>query len=162
MKAKEIQDLIDFISKCGMDEVNIETDQIKLHVKKYGEAPVIAHSAPAAPAPSPTPVAQAAPSPAPVAEAPKSAPAATESEDSKYVAIKAPMIGTFYRTPNPDSPPFVNVGDKVEKGQTVCIIEAMKLFNEIEADVSGTVVKVVAENSSPVEYDQVLFLIDPS
>ena len=118
-------------------------------------------SAPA-PAPAPAPVQSApAPSAAPASEAPKAS-SGGDSDDSKYVAIKAPMIGTFYRTPNPDSPPFVNVGDKVEKGQTVCIIEAMKLFNEIEADVSGTVIKVVAENSSPVEYDQVLFLIDPS
>ncbi|QNL22707.1 acetyl-CoA carboxylase biotin carboxyl carrier protein [Hyphobacterium sp. CCMP332] len=157
MKAKEIQDLIEFISTCGMDEVNIETDQIKLHVKKHGETQVVS-----APAPVQNPAPQAAaPSPAPSA----SAPAPTQStadEDSKYVAIKAPMIGTFYRSPNPESPSFVNVGDKVEAGQTICIIEAMKLFNEIESDVSGTVVKVVADNSSPVEYDQVLFLIDPS
>ncbi len=161
MKAKEIQDLIEFISTCGMDEVNIETDQIKLHVKKHGETQVVSTPAPA---PSPAPQA-AAPSPAPSSPSPAPAPAqsaGSSDDDSKYVAIKAPMIGTFYRSPNPESPSFVNVGDKVEAGQTVCIIEAMKLFNEIESDVSGTVVKVVAENSSPVEYDQVLFLIDPS
>lgn len=160
MKAKEIQDLIEFISKCGMDEVNIETDQIKLHVKKHGETQLVA-AAPQA----------AAPSPAVQAPAPSSSPATSQGapqessasdDDSKYVAIKAPMIGTFYRSANPESPAFVNVGDKVAVGQTVCIIEAMKLFNEIESDISGTVVKVVADNSSPVEYDQVLFLIDPS
>ncbi len=161
MKAKEIQDLIEFISNCGMDEVNIETDQIKLHVKKHGETQMVAAApqvaaSPAPQAAAPAPSAQAAPAPAA-----SPAPASTD-DDSKYIAIKAPMIGTFYRTPNPESPSFVNVGDKVEVGQTVCIIEAMKLFNEIESDVSGTIVKVVADNSSPVEYDQVLFLVDPS
>jgi acetyl-CoA carboxylase biotin carboxyl carrier protein len=160
MKAKEIQDLIEFISNCGMDEVNIETDQIKLHVKKHGETRVVE----SAPAPAPMPVPAPAPAPAAAAApvAKSEAPQEAAQADGNYVAIKSPMIGTFYRSPNPDSPVFVNVGDKVEKGQTVCIIEAMKLFNEIEADVSGTVVKVEVENSSPVEYDQVLFLIDPS
>ena len=99
---------------------------------------------------------------APVAPAAKAAPAAEPaSSGKKTVDIKSPMIGTFYRSGNPDSPPFVSVGDKVSKGQTVCIIEAMKLFNEIESEVSGTVVKVMAENSSPVEYDQVLFVVEP-
>ncbi len=160
MKAKEIQDLIEFISQCGMDEVNIETEQIKLHVKKHSEMKQVSSPVPVmAPSPAPAPVIASAP--APVAEAPKPTPAPAD-DSAGYITIKAPMIGTFYRTPNPDSPPFVNVGDKIEKGQTVCIIEAMKLFNEIESDVSGTLVKVVADNSSPVEYDQVLFLIDPS
>jgi acetyl-CoA carboxylase biotin carboxyl carrier protein len=155
MKAKEIQDLIEFVSKCGMDEVNIETDQIKLHVKKHSEVQMM--SAPAAPV-------AAAPGPAPAVKTPSSAPAPALGGDSesKYVSIKAPMIGTFYRSANPESPAFVNVGDRVEKGQTICIIEAMKLFNEIESEISGTIVKVVVDNASPVEYDQVLYMIDPS
>lgn len=165
MKAKEIQDLIDFISKCEMDEVNIETEQIKLHVKKHSDVKVV-EAAPqiiqsSAPAPAPSPAPAPAPSPAPAAAAP-SADSGAAASNSNYVSIKSPMIGTFYRSSSPDADAFVNVGDKVEKGQTVCIIEAMKLFNEIEADVSGTVVKVEVDNSSPVEYDQVLFLIDPS
>jgi acetyl-CoA carboxylase biotin carboxyl carrier protein len=158
MKAKEIQDLIEFVSKCGMDEVNIETDQIKLHVKKHSEVKMIS-------APASAPVA-AQPSPAQPAQAPTSASnqatAAGGNSESQYVAIKAPMIGTFYRSANPESPAFVNVGDRVEKGETVCIIEAMKLFNEIESEISGTIVKVIVDNASPVEYDQVLYLIDPS
>lgn len=163
MKTKEIRDLIDFISQSGLNEVKIETEELKLSIKREPEVKtqVVESSAVAAPAPV------VASAPAPVAAAPSapssSAPAAAEaSSEGNYVEIKSPMIGTFYRSPNPDSPVFVNVGDKVEKGQTVCIVEAMKLFNEIESEVSGTIVKVVADNSSPVEYDQVLFLVDPS
>lgn len=161
MKAKEIQDLIEFISNVGMDEVNIETDQIKLHVKRHSEtkfaaAPQVIQAAPAA-----TPATQVSQAASPDASG-GGAEANKSDGASNYVSIKAPMIGTFYRSPNPDSPSFVNVGDKVEKGQTVCIIEAMKLFNEIESDVSGTIVEVAIDNSSPVEYDQVLFLVDPS
>jgi len=164
MKTKEIRDLIDFISKSGLNEVSIETEDLKIAIKRDAETKVIESnhsvSAPAqvaAPAPAPQPAA----APAPAAEAPKEASSA-ESAESNYVEIKSPMIGTFYRSPNPDTPAFVSVGDKIEKGQTVCIVEAMKLFNEIEAEVSGTVVKAMVENASPVEYDQVLFLIDPS
>ncbi|HET8860386.1 acetyl-CoA carboxylase biotin carboxyl carrier protein [Marivirga sp.] len=159
MKAKEIQDLIDFISKSGLDEVNIETEEFKIKVKKNSEAKVIQA---AAPAPQPA----AAPAPAPSAPAPapnaggEEKPAA--SDDDKYVAIKSPMIGTFYRTPNPDNPAFVNVGDSVKAGDTVCIVEAMKLFNEIESDISGKIVKILVDNATPVEYDQPLFLVDPS
>lgn len=157
MKAKEIQDLIDFIAKSGLEEVNIETEAFKIQVKKHAEvkqviqaaAPVAAAPAPAAPAPA------AAPAVTPAAPAPA-------AEDSKYVTIKSPMIGTFYRSASPESGPFVNVGDKVEAGKPVCIIEAMKLFNEIESEISGTIVKVLVDNASPVEYDQPLFLVDPS
>ena len=157
MKTSEIRDLIDFISKSGLNEVNIETKELKLSVKRepdqkvFKSTPVITQSAAAAPTLS-------AATPAPVAPAP-SAPAASSAK--KTVEIKSPMIGTFYRSGNPDTPPFVSVGDKISKGQAVCIIEAMKLFNEIESEVSGTVVKVMVENSSPVEYDQVLFVIEP-
>jgi acetyl-CoA carboxylase biotin carboxyl carrier protein len=156
MKSKEIRDLIEFISQTGLNEVKIETEEIKLSIKRDPDvqqrmvennvAPTVMAAAPAA---------VAATTPATPAE---SAP----TEVSKYIEVKSPMIGTFYRSANPDSPSFVNVGDKIEKGQPVCIIEAMKLFNEIESEVSGTIVKVVAENASPVEYDQVLFLVDPS
>ncbi|MGJ3234801.1 acetyl-CoA carboxylase biotin carboxyl carrier protein [Marivirga sp.] len=160
MKAKEIQDLIDFISKSGLDEVNIETEEFKIKVKKNTEAKVVQAAAPApqpaaAPAPAPAPSA----APAPSSGGGDSAPA---SDDDKYVAIKSPMIGTFYRTPSPDNPAFVNVGDSVKVGDTVCIVEAMKLFNEIESDVSGKIVKILVDNATPVEYDQPLFLVDPS
>ncbi|MCH7397067.1 acetyl-CoA carboxylase biotin carboxyl carrier protein [Belliella sp. DSM 107340] len=158
MKAKEIQDLIDFISNSGLAEVKIETDEFKLSIKKNSETQYVA----AAPAP-----AHAAPSPAsaPAPVATPSAPAtiaAKEDDTSKYLEIKSPMIGTFYRTPNPDSDNFVNVGDVVKGGQTVCIIEAMKLFNEIESEISGKIVKVLVDNATPVEYDQPLFLVDPA
>ncbi|MHC2993402.1 acetyl-CoA carboxylase [Pontibacter sp. HJ8] len=162
MKAKEIQDLIDFIAKSGLNKVNIETEEFKISVKRDPDQQVTyvkeAPSAPAAPAPTPAAAAapQAAPAPAPVAAAPAA------SEESKYIAIKAPMIGTFYRSASPDKPSFVNVGDEVAKGQVICIIEAMKLFNEIESEVSGKIVKVLVDNATPVEYDQPLYLVDPS
>lgn len=161
MKTTEIRDLIDFISKSGLNEVDIETKELKLHVKRepdqkvFKSTPVVTPIAPVAAVP---PVAA---HPAPHAPAPKAAPAAEVSSGKKTVDIKSPMIGTFYRTANPDSPPYVSVGDKVTKGQTVCIIEAMKLFNEIESEVSGTIVKVMVENATPVEYDQVLFVVEP-
>ncbi|WKK77765.2 acetyl-CoA carboxylase biotin carboxyl carrier protein [Marivirga salinae] len=158
MKAKEIQDLIDFISKSGLDEVNIETEEFKIKVKKNTEAKVVQAAAPA-PQPAAAPAPSAAPAPAPSSGG-EEKPAA--SDDDKYVAIKSPMIGTFYRTPNPDNPAFVNVGDSVKAGDTVCIVEAMKLFNEIESDVSGKIVKILVDNATPVEYDQPLFLVDPS
>lgn len=155
MKTNEIRDLIDFIAQSGLNEVDIETKELKLHVKREPDqkvlkssAPVVAAPVAVAPAPA-TPVAVAAPK--------VEKPAASKTT----VDIKSPMIGTFYRSSNPDSPPFLSVGDKVSKGQTVCIIEAMKLFNEIESEVSGTVVKVMAENATPVEYDQVLFVVEP-
>ncbi len=157
MKTSEIRDLIDFISQSGLNEVNIETNELKLHVKREPDQKVIRSSAPVMAMQAPAPMVAA---PAPVAAAASKAdkPAAA---GSKTADIKSPMIGTFYRSANPDSPPFISVGDKVTKGQTVCIIEAMKLFNEIESEVSGTVVKVMVENSSPVEYDQVLFVVEP-
>ena len=157
MKTAEIRDLIEFISKTGMNEVNIETKELKLHVKRERDQQVI--SAPAAMA---APAVAAAPAPAAAAPQPAAAPKAEKPSAGKTtIDIKSPMIGTFYRSSNPDSPPFISVGDKVTKGQTVCIIEAMKLFNEIESEVSGTVVKVMNENATPVEYDQVLFVVEP-
>lgn len=165
MKPQEIQDLIDFISKSGLDEVNIETSDFKIAVKKHSAAPqTFAEPAPRSAAPQASPNAPAAGAPAPVAPAPQAEKAAepTGEDTSKYVEIKSPMIGTFYRSSNPESDAFVQVGDTVKSGQTVCIIEAMKLFNEIETEVSGKIVKILVDNASPVEYDQPLFLVDPS
>jgi len=160
MKTSEIRDLIDFISQSGLNEVNIETKELKLHVKREPDQKVLkAAAAPMMAMPAPVMAPAAAPVQAQTAAAPKAEKPAASS--AKTVDIKSPMIGTFYRSANPDSPPFISVGDKVSKGQTVCIIEAMKLFNEIESEVSGTVVKVMIENSSPVEYDQLLFVVEP-
>ena len=151
MDLKELQNFIRFVAKSGAQEVSLETDDFKITVKTgpdgvvYAQAPVLA----AAPTVAAAPVAAAAP-------------AAPAEDTSKYVTVTAPMIGTFYRQPSPDKPVFVNVGDTVKAGQTVCIIEAMKLFNEIECEVSGTVVKVIADDMKPVEYGQPLFLVDPA
>ncbi|WP_338874318.1 acetyl-CoA carboxylase biotin carboxyl carrier protein [Spirosoma sp. SC4-14] len=161
MNTKDIQQLIDFISQSGLDEVNIETADLKISVKRYGIG------APAAPAAAPAPTAPAAPVAAPQ---PQSAPAAVatpavvatpKADTSNFITIKSPMIGTFYRSSNPETPAFVEIGDTVSEGKVVCIIEAMKLFNEIESEVSGRIVKVLVENATPVEYDQPLFLVEP-
>lgn len=156
MKAKDIQELISFISDTGLEEVNIETEEFKLEVKRSTGQGVSSPAAPVA-APAPAPAAAPAPAPAPAAASAESAPAA-----DNLVTIKSPMIGTFYRSSNPESPPLVNVGDTVTKGQVVCIVEAMKLFNEIESDVAGKVVEVLVENASPVEFDQPLFKVQPA
>ena len=147
MKIKEIEGLIDFIAKSGLEEVNIETEQIKLAIKKSAPKwPQLASEA--------APMVGAAPTTPP--EDPPS------TSNQHYVEFKSPMIGTFYQAPSPDASPFVEVGSQVEKGQELCVIEAMKLFNTIEADIPGTIVKVLVEDASPVEYDQPLFLIDPA
>jgi len=163
MKTAEIRDLIDFISKSGLNEVDIETKELKLHVKREPDQKIFKSSpVPVVSSAAVTPVAQTVQAIQPVAtKTEKTAAEAPVSSGKKTVEIKSPMIGTFYRSGSPETPPFVSVGDKVSKGQTVCIIEAMKLFNEIESEVSGTIVKVAAENSSPVEYDQVLFVVEP-
>ncbi len=166
MELKEIQDLIKFVAKSGVNEVEIERKDFKITIKSekkkeeqtviVQQAPVAAAPvapAPAAPAPAPAPAA----APAPTAPAPEAA-----SDDSKYVTIKSPMIGTFYRRAAPDKPNYVEVGDSIKEGDTICIVEAMKLFNEIESEMSGTIVKVLVDDSSPIEYDQPLFLVDPS
>jgi len=161
MNIKEIQDLIKFVSKSGVNEVEIEQKDFKITIRtdyrsNLEEKQIIVQAA--------APLAQvAAAAPAPVAAAPAPAPvAAPVSDDSKYITIHSPMIGTFYRSAGPDKDSFVSVGDTIAKGDTVCIIEAMKLFNEIEAEVSGRIVKVLVDDASPVEYDQPLFLVDPS
>lgn len=153
MKPKEIQDLIDYISNTGLAEVKIKTEEFELSVKKFADAVA------AAPAPQ---VIASAPAPAPVAAAPVPSPAPSPAPSSNLVEIKSPMIGTFYLTPNPESAPFVTEGSSISAGKTVCIIEAMKLFNEIESEISGKIVKILVSNASPVEYDQPLFLVDPA
>ncbi len=157
MDIKQIQDLIRFVSKSGVNEVSIEQNEFKITIKT-NQAPTIVNAT--------LPVGQpvsAMPAAAPAATAPASAPAEAPAaaDASKYITIKSPMIGTFYRSSSPDKPSFANVGDEISAGSVLCIIEAMKLFNEIESEVSGRIVKVLVENSSPVEYDQPLFLVEP-
>ena len=159
MNIKEIQDLIKFVAKSGVNEVEIEQKDFKIIIKSQAEAKeqIIVQAAPVAAAP----VAALPPAPAaPAAAAAAAAPA--EEENSNYITVKSPMIGTFYRSAGPDKDSFVNVGDTIGVGDTVCIIEAMKLFNEIEAEVSGKIIKVLVDDSTPVEYDQPLFVVDPS
>jgi len=154
MDIKQIQDLIRFVSKSGVNEVSIEQTDFKITIKT-NQAPTIVNAT--------IPASQQSAPVLPVAvehvPAPTEAPAAADV--SKYVTIKSPMIGTFYRSSSPDKPNFVNVGDEIKAGSVLCIIEAMKLFNEIESEVSGRIVKVLVDNSSPVEYDQPLFLVEP-
>lgn len=161
MDLKEIQALIKFVSQNAVDEVEINRKDFKLLIKKNPVqvgAPVQA-AAQMVSLPAPAQVVSA---PAPIAAAPVQITAESgEAKTDNLITIKSPMVGTFYRTPNPDSPSFVNVGDEVKPGKVVCIIEAMKLFNEIESEVAGKIVKVLVENASPVEYDQPLFLVEP-
>lgn len=165
MDLSQIQALIKFVSKSGVSEVELETKDFKINIKADGsgrtyEAPqMVAMPAQAYMPQAMAPAPMAAPAPA--APSAPAAPAAT-SDDSKYVTIKSPMIGTFYRASNPETPAFVNIGDDVSAGKVICIIEAMKLFNEIEAEISGKIVKVLVDDATPVEYDQPLFLVDPS
>lgn len=171
MDYHEIQSLLDFIAKSGLDEVKIETDELTLKVKKSMSPKIhqniiqtpgitMPHDSTGLVAPVPA-------SPHPPATPGKSAEpsidgASTTSEKSHYVPITSPMIGTFYQASSPEADPFVKVGDRVSAGKTVCVIEAMKLFNEIESEISGTVVEILVEDASPVQYDQPLFLVDPS
>ncbi len=157
MDIKQIQELIRFVSKSGVNEVSLEQDNFKITIKTNQVQTVVNATIPAPQAIAAAPVA-AAPAPAPAAAPVAAAPAA---DTSNYITIKSPMIGTFYHSPTPDKPVFVNVGDEIKAGTVVCIIEAMKLFNEIESEVSGRIVKVLVQNASPVEYDQPLFLVEP-
>lgn len=158
MDSKELLNLIRFVAKAGVSEVKYKTKDFEINIKtplagseavSYVPQPV-AYQAPAAPV--------AAPATAPATETK----AESTSDDSKYITIKSPMIGTFYRKPSPDKDVFVNVGSEVKSDTVVCVIEAMKLFNQIEAEVSGKIVKILVDDASPVEYDQPLFLVDPS
>ena len=161
MDLKEIQNLIKFVAKSGANEVKLEMGDVKITIKTGAEKTETNYFQQAAPVSMPVqvqPEIQANPATT------EATPVETSKADdtSKYIEIKSPIIGTLYRKPSPDKPVFVKVGDTIEAGDTVCIIEAMKLFNEVESEVSGKIVKVLIEDSSPVEFDQPLFLIDPS
>ena len=160
MDLKEIQNLIKFVSNSGVAEVKLETGDIKITIRTTleGNTPEITYVQQA-------PMQQALPQAAPVAPAAPTAPVAAApaaDDNSKYVTIKSPTIGTFYRKPAPDKPAFVEVGTAIGKGDVLCVVEAMKLFNEIEAEISGKIVKILVDDMSPVEFDQPLFLVDPS
>ncbi len=159
MDIKQIQELIRFVAKSGVNEVSIEQDNFKISIKTNQEPTFVQANMPMiVPQVAQNPINYAPQAPA-ISE---SIAAPSSSTESNYVTIKSPMIGTFYRSSTPDKPLFVNVGDEIKAGKVVCIIEAMKLFNEIESEISGTIVKVLVDNSSPVEYDQPLFLVDPN
>lgn len=163
MDLKEIQNLIKFVAKSGASEVKLEMDDVKITIKTGSEEnreTTYVQQIPMGgmPQQQSMPAPQAAPQ---ASETPAAAPAAP-AEDSKYITIKSPIIGTFYRKPSPDKDPFVEVGDSIKEGDVLCVIEAMKLFNEIESEVSGKIVKMLVDDSSPVEFDQPLFLVDPS
>ncbi|MBF35757.1 MAG: acetyl-CoA carboxylase, biotin carboxyl carrier protein [Crocinitomicaceae bacterium] len=168
MNINEIQDLIKFVAKAGVNEVEIEKKDFKIVIKSdymakkktnFKEEPTIVQQQIPVGNIAAQPVAAA---PAPVQEAAPAAPAEKEEDNSNLITVKAQMIGTFYRSPGPDKDPFVEVGSTIKAGDKLCIIEAMKLFNEIESEVSGKIVKVLAEDQSPIEFDQPLFLVDPS
>jgi acetyl-CoA carboxylase biotin carboxyl carrier protein len=162
MDIKEIQNLIKFVAKSGASEVKLEMEDVKITIKTGASKTetTIVQANPMVGMPQ-----MQAPLAAPVAAettAPTATPATNEDENSKYITVKSPIIGTFYRKPSPDKPNFAEVGQSISVGDTVCVIEAMKLFNEIESEVSGKIVKVLVDDSSPVEFDQPLFLVDPS
>lgn len=161
MDLKDIQELIKFVAKSGATEVDLEFDNVKISIKspskkRRGEVDEVTTIIQQVPGQvGVAPIVSAA---APIASTP--APAA--DENANYITIKASMIGTFYRSSSPEIPPFISVGDIIKEGDALCIIEAMKLFNEIEAEVSGKIVKVLVDDASPIEFDQPLFLVDPS
>jgi len=153
MDIKQIQDLIKFVAKSGVNEVAIEQKDFKITIKTVHEPTYVTATLPAPVAPPPVAAVPASPA------APAVPPAAVD--DSKLITVRSPMIGTFYRSPGPDKPAFVNVGDDIGLGKVLCIVEAMKLFNEIESEVSGKIVKILVDDAQPVEFDQPLFLVDP-
>ncbi|MGJ1264255.1 acetyl-CoA carboxylase biotin carboxyl carrier protein [Sphingobacterium spiritivorum] len=156
MDIKQIQDLIKFVAKSGVNEVAIEEKDFKITIKTNQEPTIVTATVPTA-----APVATALPA-APVATAPAAPVALAADNNANYITVKSPMIGTFYRAAGPGKPNFVNVGDEITAGKVLCIVEAMKLFNEIESEVSGKIVKILIDDAKPVEYDQPLFLVDPS
>ena len=163
MDLKEIQNLIKFVAKSGASEVKLEMEDIKITIKTVSDSDTtsVRYISEAPIAQNPMVALPKETQPAAETQAPAAASSKTE-DDSKYVTIKSPIIGTFYRKPAPDKPLFVEVGQTIAEGDVLCIIEAMKLFNEIESEVSGKIVKVLVDDSSPVEFDQPLFLVDPS
>ena len=163
MDLKEIQALIKFVAKSGAQEVSLETEDFKINIKTgpdASEQPTIIQAV--APQQMPAVAAAAPAAPAPVESAPAASAPAESDENANYITINSPMIGTFYRTPSPDQDAFVKVGDSIKPGDVLCIVEAMKLFNEIECEISGKIVKILADDQTPIEYDQPLFLVDPS
>ena len=158
MKLKEIQNLIKFVAKSGASEVKLEMEDVKITIKTNdGNQPVVIQE------PISVPQQQTIQTPMPSQQPPVVDTKPEDSEDnSNYVTVKSPIIGTFYRKPSPDKPNFVEVGDHISEGSVLCVIEAMKLFNDIESEVSGKIVKILVDDSSPVEFDQPLFLVDPS
>ena len=157
MKIKEIQNLIKFVAKSGASEVKLEMQDVKITIKTNdGSPPVVIQDSPV--------VSQPVIQPPSVQQEPSALPPSSPvvEEDSNYITIKSPIIGTFYRKPSPDKPNFVEVGDSISEGSVLCVIEAMKLFNDIESEVSGKIIKILVDDSSPVEFDQPLFLVDPS
>ena len=155
MNNEEIKDLIKLVSKLGLGKVEIEKDGFKINIKGPNMVPSGVYMAP----PVAAPITNNTPSPAPVASEPV---VSTPTESSSTITIKSSMIGTFYRSSGPDKAPFVEVGSEIKKGDKICIIEAMKLFNEIEAEISGKIVKVLVDDASPVEFDQPLFVVEPA
>jgi acetyl-CoA carboxylase biotin carboxyl carrier protein len=155
MDLKDIQNLIKFVAKSGVHEVKLEMKDVKINIRNEAKGKTILQAAPQAQQVIATPVAEAV-------QAAPAAPTQEAKEEAKYDTITSPIIGTFYRKPSPDKPTFVNVGDMVQNDSVVCIVEAMKLFNEIEAEVSGKIVKVLVEDGTPVEFGQPLFLVDPA
>lgn len=162
MEFKQIQELIKIINKSNISELSVEEGEFKITIKQ-AQPSETQYVMQAAPAPMQMAAPQSAPqqSVAPAQAAPAAAPASVPASDN-LITVKSPMIGTFYRSSSPDKPAFVNVGDDIKQGQVTCIIEAMKLFNEIESEVSGKIVKVLIDDASPVEYDQPLFLVEPN
>ena len=163
MDIKEIQSLIRFVAKSGASEVKLEMEDLKITIRtgtqSSGNEPTFVQQIPMAQAPIAAP--QQILTEAPAAAQPQAAEKSND-DDSNYITIKSPIIGTFYRKPGPDKPSFVEVGTEIGKGDVLCVIEAMKLFNDIESEVSGKIVKILVDDSSPVEFDQPLFLVDPS
>ena len=157
MKLKEIQNLIKFVAKSGASEVSLEMENVKITVKTATDTPNVVVQEPIV-----IPPQQQVSSPQPLTTPTDLSESNTPDEHSNYITIKSPIIGTFYRKPSPDKPSFVEVGDSISEGTVLCVIEAMKLFNDIESEVSGKIVKVLVDDSSPVEFDQPLFLVDPS
>ncbi len=164
MEFKQIQELIKAINKSNISELSVEEGDFKITIKQAQTISETQFVAVQAPMPQMLPQAapQAAALPAAPALAAQAAPASAPAANDKLITIKSPMIGTFYRSPSPDKPSFVNVGDDIKQGDVLCIVEAMKLFNEIESEVSGKIVKVLIDDASPVEYDQPLFLVEPA
>jgi acetyl-CoA carboxylase biotin carboxyl carrier protein len=161
MDLKDIQNLIKFVAKSGASEVKLETEDVKITIRTGGDSrgeTTYIQQLPSMPAQQPQTMAMAPATSVPAAQEAATAPVA----DSKYITIKSPIIGTFYRKPAPDKPMFVEVGSQINAGDVLCVIEAMKLFNEIESEVSGKIVKILVDDASPVEFDQPLFLVDPS